>query len=393
MMLFVPFNLRREIQHAIIALLMATLLISICACNSISTNSSGKNELTWQEQYDLGIRYLSEGNYEEAIIAFTVAIEIDSKRAPAYVGRGDAYVLSGETDENMVAAQADYEKAIELDETNVDAYLGLADVYVWQGDYDGALDILRNGQNKTGDNPDILSKILEIENNTNNFNLLGKGITDDMIRFEEVNFLGHSIENLDIWTMKDLMQQDGARIDERGEDDYWWIGSHFFDIGYGAEVSALQYKSEDYVSLWGYDHYTSSKQYLPLPIGVRDIYTCDTLEKVMTQLGFSNGLEISEYIQKIATTSYNSMEEIRQLLNELEYTNWEPESEMTTRFMFTGNGSCTILDDGTYMPAWIEFEVSFFDSNKKSYSLTFRFGDTSWYQFSDCLYSYDVNIW
>ena len=29
---------------------------------------------TWQEQYDLGIRYLSEGNYEEAIIAFTAAI-------------------------------------------------------------------------------------------------------------------------------------------------------------------------------------------------------------------------------------------------------------------------------------------------------------------------------
>ena len=93
-MLFVPFNLSREIQHAIIALLMATLLIGICACNSISTNSSGKNELTWQEQYDLGIRYLSEGNYEEAIIAFAVAIEIDSKRAPAYVGRGDAYILS-----------------------------------------------------------------------------------------------------------------------------------------------------------------------------------------------------------------------------------------------------------------------------------------------------------
>lgn len=49
---------------------------------------------TWQEQYDLGVRYLSEGNYEEAIIAFTAAIEIDPKRAEAYVGRGDAYVGS-----------------------------------------------------------------------------------------------------------------------------------------------------------------------------------------------------------------------------------------------------------------------------------------------------------
>lgn len=369
-------------------LLSSILLICIVACSPDAVGT-----LTWQEQYDLGIRYLSEGNYEEAIIAFTAAIEIDPKQASAYVGRGDAYVLSSETEDNLTAAQMDYEKAIELDETLAEAYLGLADVYVRQGDYDRALDILRVGLNKAGDNPDILSKILEIENNTNNFNLLEKGITDDMIRFEEVNFFGHSIENLDIWTMKDLMQQDGVRIDERGEDNYWWIGSHFFDIGYGAEVSALQYKSEDYVSLWGYDHYTSSKQYLPLPIGVRDIYTCDTLEKVMTQLGFSNGLEISEYIQKIATTSYNSMEEIRQLLNELEYTNWEPESEMTTHFMFTGNGSCTILDDSTYMPAWIEFEVSFFDSNKKSYSLTFRFGDTNWHQFSDCLYSYDVNIW
>ena len=33
--------------------------------------------LTWQEQYDLGIKYLEEGNYEEAIIAFTSAIEIE----------------------------------------------------------------------------------------------------------------------------------------------------------------------------------------------------------------------------------------------------------------------------------------------------------------------------
>ena len=38
---------------------------------------------TWQEQYDRGVRYLEDGNYEEAIIAFTAAIEIDPKRAEA----------------------------------------------------------------------------------------------------------------------------------------------------------------------------------------------------------------------------------------------------------------------------------------------------------------------
>lgn len=41
---------------------------------------SGTGGSTWQDQYDLGMLYLSEGNYEEAIIAFTAAIEIDPKR-------------------------------------------------------------------------------------------------------------------------------------------------------------------------------------------------------------------------------------------------------------------------------------------------------------------------
>ena len=76
--------------------------------------SQKKEETTWQKQYDLGVRYLEEGNYEEAIIAFTAAIEIDPKQAPVYVGRGDAYIGLGETEENLASAQADYEMAIAM---------------------------------------------------------------------------------------------------------------------------------------------------------------------------------------------------------------------------------------------------------------------------------------
>lgn len=54
-------------------------VLSLCACARENVGS------TWQEQYDLGVRYLSEGNYEEAIIAFTAAIEIDPKRAETYI--------------------------------------------------------------------------------------------------------------------------------------------------------------------------------------------------------------------------------------------------------------------------------------------------------------------
>lgn len=133
-------------------ILGAVLLVGMCACGA------GESAATWQEQYDLGIRYLSEGNYEEAIIAFTAAIEIDPKQAPAYVGRGDAYMGSGGTEENLAAAQVDYETAVKLDETCAQAYLGLAKIYIGLKDYDKAREILSLGFEKSGD--EVLEEML-----------------------------------------------------------------------------------------------------------------------------------------------------------------------------------------------------------------------------------------
>ena len=69
-------------------LLTALLLLSLAACG-------GKG--SWQEQYDLGMRYLNEGSYQEAVIAFEAAIEIDPKRPEAYLGAAEAYVGLGDT--------------------------------------------------------------------------------------------------------------------------------------------------------------------------------------------------------------------------------------------------------------------------------------------------------
>lgn len=68
--------------------------------------SHSKNTPTWQEQYDLGIRYLSDGNYQEAIIAFTAAIEIDAMRPEAYLKAAEAYEAIGDSE----AARAILEK-------------------------------------------------------------------------------------------------------------------------------------------------------------------------------------------------------------------------------------------------------------------------------------------
>lgn len=142
--------MKREFSLA----LVAACFLSVVAC--------GQKAPTWQEQYDLGVRYLAEGNYEEAIIAFTAAIEIDPKRAEAHVGRGNAYMLSGETEENLAVAKADYEKAIELDELFAEAYLGLADAYVALGDSESVVDILRQGAETIGDDSLFQTRIDEL---------------------------------------------------------------------------------------------------------------------------------------------------------------------------------------------------------------------------------------
>lgn len=100
------------------------LIFCLCSCGQKTDMSNQNNELSWQEQYDLGVRYLSEGNYEEAIIAFTTAIEIDPK--------------------------------------NPTAYIGLADAYIQVNEYDKALDVLNQGLEKNASDADMLEKISEI---------------------------------------------------------------------------------------------------------------------------------------------------------------------------------------------------------------------------------------
>ena len=70
------------------------LALTFCACQK---NAGTEGTLTWQEQYDLGVRYLSEGNYEEAIFAFQAAIAIDPKRPEAYASLADAYLEDAES--------------------------------------------------------------------------------------------------------------------------------------------------------------------------------------------------------------------------------------------------------------------------------------------------------
>ncbi len=82
-----------EFHTAFCALLFPVALILASCAAQTSGNLSA-----WQEQYDLGMRYLTESDYEEAILAFTAAIEIDSKQADSYVYLTQVYLSAGNSE-------------------------------------------------------------------------------------------------------------------------------------------------------------------------------------------------------------------------------------------------------------------------------------------------------
>ena len=98
----------------LVCFVILVLLISLIGCGKKNPDgtASQDNIVSWQEQYDLGIRLLSEGKYEEAVLAFQALIQIDPKRS--------------------------------------EIYQKLADVYISMGDYEKAASILAEGYNMTG---------------------------------------------------------------------------------------------------------------------------------------------------------------------------------------------------------------------------------------------------
>ena len=125
-------------------LLFAAAAMLFCACSAQPKMEIEDAVPSWQTQYDLGVRYLSEGNYEEAIIAFTAAIEIDPKNAEVYEQRGNAYwelaqgTRGSEQTTAYRCAAEDYELAMQWGSETDALYRRTADAYYGAQDYEKA---------------------------------------------------------------------------------------------------------------------------------------------------------------------------------------------------------------------------------------------------------------
>jgi tetratricopeptide (TPR) repeat protein len=82
-----------------------------------------------------GDDYFEEGNYQEAINAYSETLSLDPSNVPLLYGRARAK----EEMQNLEGAIEDYKEALTYDDRNVRVLIGLGDIYYKQKDFANAL--------------------------------------------------------------------------------------------------------------------------------------------------------------------------------------------------------------------------------------------------------------
>jgi len=283
------------VRKSITWLIMIAMMPMLVSCDQkIPAESVGSEVMPWQEQYDLGVRYLSEGNYEEAIIAFTAAIEIDPKQAEAYLGAADAY-------------------------------LGLNDA-------ENAISILRRGLEELGDDQKIKDRLSELEGTgegegepkseteetptakeeTPIVALMREGDSGGLLRYEEINFYGYTFGKLNLALAEQAMAQNGFNIEpHESTATYIWGSTHispgdFYDgPSIGVQAGFNQKGLIDYIHYSaGYGEYDA-----PLETGFRGINLKDSLETVLSKIGFTNAGDLEQMVNALYQENTQAAEE------------------------------------------------------------------------------------
>ena len=123
---------------------------------------------TWEAQYDLGTQLMAEAKYEDAIIAFSSAIERERNQYIIYMARGDAYAslvssmraFYESVNEELIALRDksidDYNQVLtmlskdnvwsdEIKKVMIEIYKKIANIYILTNEIQEAMEVLLEG--------------------------------------------------------------------------------------------------------------------------------------------------------------------------------------------------------------------------------------------------------
>ncbi len=216
-------------------------VVAVIVCAGVFAGLHGHKSNQWQEYYDTGMKYLSEENYEEAIVAFTKAIKVDAKRADGYVKRGDAYTgraeqmdSDSEKEKLYEAAVADYAQAEKMGNSEAKTkqktvqrkLKSLQHGYIENGGFvafDGEHYYTHGEKSETSETSDLYSETHDgpvyLNEECKIMRDDGVVLADDAIKGGKIAVSGNWI----YYTTNYLNEDHTLPKNEDGEDEVWWF--------------------------------------------------------------------------------------------------------------------------------------------------------------------------
>ena len=87
------------------------LIVGLTIFYCIVTTTACTKEISYEEYLELGIKYLLENNYEEAIVSLELAIKMEPKRPEAYQKLAETYQSQGNLSKAIEILARGYELA------------------------------------------------------------------------------------------------------------------------------------------------------------------------------------------------------------------------------------------------------------------------------------------
>ena len=109
---------------------LALIILIVVGCAKVQRPS-----LDTDSYLNRGVAYGKKGLYDQAIVDFNKAVELNPRDATAYYNRGISYGKKGQYDQAIV----DFNKAIELDPRDAAAYYNRGISYEKRGQHDRAI--------------------------------------------------------------------------------------------------------------------------------------------------------------------------------------------------------------------------------------------------------------